>query len=147
MIMEKKIRVQYLPPADAGQPHKSPSPPPYAGSDSVKHEESLMETPNIMDTKSQIKGADSSVRGETQIPIGKSLADQLAAANAQIAELRAQLTDPQLRQRKLAEVKDDVKAKASSAVATARAQRTEGVPVQLAAALCLAAFLLAYFFF
>lgn len=83
---------------------------------------------------------------------GKSIADQLAEAKAQIASLTSQLGDPnsELRQRKVGDLAVDAKDKISAGVtnvAQTAAQAPGGVPVQLAAALCLLAFLLAYFFF
>ena len=81
----------------------------------------------------------------------KSLQEQLAEAKAQIQSLTAQLGDPKsdLRQKSVGELATDAKDKIAAGVTNIgrTSQAPEGVPVQLAAALCLLAFLLAYFFF
>ena len=78
----------------------------------------------------------------------KTVADQLTDARAQIAILTKQLTDS-AQQKNLGELATETKEKVSAGVTNIgrTSQAPEGVPVQLAAALCLAAFLLAYFFF
>lgn len=77
------------------------------------------------------------------------LKDQLAKAEATIASLKNEAASG-LRQRKAAVAKTlDEKNVAGQAQDLAQAVRqgTEGVPVQVAAVLCLVSFLLAYFFF
>jgi hypothetical protein len=70
----------------------------------------------------------------------EGLQEQLAAAKAQIAKLTSQLSDPQLRQRKVQE--------ASEMMQTVVQQSNEsGVPVQIVAGLCLLSFLIGYLFF
>ena len=75
------------------------------------------------------------------LPISnEGLQEQLAAAKAQIAKLTSQLSDPQLRQRKVQE--------ASEMMQTVVQQSNEsGVPVQIVAGLCLLSFLIGYLFF
>lgn len=79
----------------------------------------------------------------------ETLQQQLEAAKATIAQLRGQVQDEGLRERKTTAVKQDAQERISAA-ATAMGVQThaaDGVPVQIVAALCLLSFLLAYFFF
>jgi hypothetical protein len=74
----------------------------------------------------------------------------LAAARATIARLEAEIANQGLRQRKQAaqQAADAKDRAAQGAVATATQQpHTEGIPVQITAALCLMAFLIAWWFF
>jgi len=88
---------------------------------------------------------------ETISSASQTVADQLNEAKAQIAALTAQLGDPnsELRQRKVGDLATDAKDKITAGVTNMGRtdQAPGGVPVQIAAALCLLAFLLAYFFF
>ena len=82
----------------------------------------------------------------------EELKDQLAKAEATISTLKNEVASG-LRQRKAtAATASDDKSKAAQQPQLAQAERagqqgTEGVPVQIVAVLCLASFLLAYFFF
>lgn len=82
----------------------------------------------------------------------EELKDQLARAEATIASLKNEVAGG-LRQRKTAAASDSVADKSGPQQQLAQADRpaaqqgTEGVPVQIVAVLCLASFLLAYFFF
>jgi hypothetical protein len=70
----------------------------------------------------------------------EELQQQLAAAKAQIRKLTSQLSDPQLRQRRVHE--------ASEKMQTVVEQSQEpGVPLQVVAGLCLLTFLIGYLFF
>lgn len=70
----------------------------------------------------------------------QELQDQLAAAQSKIKELTNQLSDPQVRQRKVAEAQEKV--------ATVMQQTQEtGVPLHITAGLCLLSFLIAWLFF
>lgn len=70
----------------------------------------------------------------------QDLQDQLAAAQSKIKELTNQLSDPQVRQRKVAEAQEKV------ATVVQQAQDT-GVPLHITAGLCLISFLIAWLFF
>ncbi|KAK6348307.1 phosphatidylinositol-binding protein scs2 [Orbilia javanica] len=152
-IQEKKIRVTYLPveaPAprevESGAPVKSPSPPPYTSPSpdqlAVKSEVSQSRD-NVSETDIEPTEAH-----ETMPVVSKTVSDQLTEARAQIAVLTKQLKDG-TQQKNLGELATEAKEKVSAGVTNIgrTSQAPEGVPVQLAAALCLAAFLLAYFFF
>ncbi|RVD85706.1 uncharacterized protein DFL_004017 [Arthrobotrys flagrans] len=152
-IQEKKIRVTYLPaeaPAprevETGAPVKSPSPPPYTPPSpdqlAVKSEGSQARD-NVSETDAEPTEAH-----ETMPTVSKTVSDQLTEARAQIAVLTKQLKDG-AQQKNLGELATEAKEKVSAGVTNIgrTSQAPEGVPVQLAAALCLAAFLLAYFFF
>ncbi len=82
----------------------------------------------------------------------EELKDQLAKAEATISSLKNEVASG-LRQRKAAaSTASEDKSKAAQQPQLAQAERagqqgTEGVPVQIVAVLCLASFLLAYFFF
>ncbi len=81
----------------------------------------------------------------------EELKDQLAKAEATISNLKNEVASG-LRQRKAAATASEDKSKAAQQPQLAQAERpgqqgTEGVPVQIVAVLCLASFLLAYFFF
>ncbi|MCJ1259812.1 phosphatidylinositol-binding protein scs2 [Lignoscripta atroalba] len=74
---------------------------------------------------------------------------QLAEARATIAKLRQQAEDQVLRLRKSDAVNQDSRERISTGTTGMGVQQqpSEGVPVQIVAALCLLSFLLAYFFF
>ncbi|MCJ1243528.1 phosphatidylinositol-binding protein scs2 [Trapelia coarctata] len=79
----------------------------------------------------------------------ETLQQQLEAAKATIAQLRGQMQDDGLRERKASAVKQDAQERSTTATAGmgVQTQPADGVPVQIVAALCLLSFLLAYFFF
>ena len=98
--------------------------------------------------QSTLSGAASSVANA--IPTsGEDLRAQLLEAKATIAKLLQQGEERGLRQSKDGNGSPDTKEQNSSGMtATGIQQHTsEGVPVQMVAALCLLSFLLAYFFF
>ena len=76
----------------------------------------------------------------------EELKQQLAKAEALITSLKNEASSG-LRQRKSGAPGPDGKAAPSADLAQAIRQGTEGVPLQIVAALCLLSFLLAYFFF
>jgi hypothetical protein len=117
----------------------STAPPPYPIEDTPEQEdEKPEEKPDVKSTISQATTAVTSVAESTI----EELKAKLAQAEAQIANLR----ETGLRQRNVKGATTDEKytiARANQAVK----QTVEGVPVQMAAILCLVSFLLAYFFF
>jgi hypothetical protein len=160
-IQERKIRVNFLP-AGAGaavngvatHPEEEPpaysSPTPQFGSPSAHtpattsaSSKSLSEpkaaTSSSAESASTMGTAFAAVTNAVPTS-SEELQEQLAAARAQILKLTSQLSDPQLRQRKVQE--------ASEKVQTVVQQSNEsGVPVQIVAGLCLLSFLIAYLFF
>ena len=80
---------------------------------------------------------------------GQTLQQQLDAAKETIAGLRGQAEEQGLRQRKGDGASQDSRDRAAAGGTgmALQAPATEGVPVQIVAALCLLSFLLAYFFF
>jgi uncharacterized phage infection (PIP) family protein YhgE len=160
-IQERKIRVNFLPP-DAGSavngvathpeeepaPYSSPtpvfgSPSPHTPATTSAASKSISESKPATSSSAE----PSSTLGTTHAAVTNAvsasteeLQQQLAAAKAQIAKLTSQLSDPQLRQRKVQE--------ASEKMQTVVQQSNEsGVPVQIVAGLCLLSFLIAYLFF
>ena len=79
----------------------------------------------------------------------ETLQQQLEAAKATIAQLRDQMRDDGVRERKGSAVKQDAQDRATTGTTGlgVPTQPADGVPVQIVAALCLLSFLLAYFFF
>ncbi|KAF3906654.1 hypothetical protein ABW20_dc0109676 [Dactylellina cionopaga] len=150
LIQEKKIRVTYLPveaavsqTANSEAKVKSPSPPPYNSPSPESNHLAPKSEPSPSETDAEPTEAH-----EIMPSIPKTVSDQLAEARAQIATLTKQLKDS-AGQKNLGELAADAKGKIAAGVTNIgrTSQAPEGVPVQLAAALCLAAFLLAYFFF
>ncbi|KAI9163009.1 major sperm protein [Paramyrothecium foliicola] len=126
------------PSATAVESSQSPAPPSYS--------ESASEQPSAEDAKSEapksvISQAATTVSETAQVTY-EELKAKLAQAEAQIANL----TESGLRQRNVKSAVEDIK-KPAGEVAQAVKQSVEGVPVQIAALLCLLSFLLAYFFF
>ncbi|KAK4448250.1 vesicle-associated protein 2-2 [Podospora aff. communis PSN243] len=76
----------------------------------------------------------------------EDLKDKLAKAEATIASLKDQASSG-LKQRKVTSTLEEKAAAPVQALAQATRQGTEGVPIQIVAALCLVSFLLAYFLF
>ncbi|KAJ6263247.1 hypothetical protein Dda_1808 [Drechslerella dactyloides] len=152
-IQEKKIRVNYLPAEtpvlqNGESQRKSPSPPPYSSPspDSNGQSSKMDQTPtrdNVSETDAEPTEAH-----ETMQTVVKTVSEQLAEAKAQIVTLTRQLKDS-AKDKNLGELAAEAKQKVAAGVTNIgrTSQGPEGVPVQLAAALCLAAFLLAYFFF
>ncbi|KAF3924953.1 hypothetical protein ABW21_db0209558 [Orbilia brochopaga] len=153
-IQEKKIRVNYLP-AENPNPvlqngesqRKSTSPPPYSSpSPDSNAQTSKMDQTSTRDNISETD-IEPTEAHET-VPIIKTVTEQLAEAKAQIVTLTKQLKDS-AGTKNLGELATGAKEKVAAGVTNIgrTSQGPEGVPIQLAAALCLAAFLLAYFFF
>ncbi|KAH6874778.1 PapD-like protein [Thelonectria olida] len=126
-------------PGATDEPALSTAPPPYPIEDTPEQEdEKPEEKPEVKSTISQATTAVTSVAESTI----EELKAKLAQAEAQIANLR----ETGLRQRNVKSGNTEEKytvARANQAVK----QTVEGVPVQMAAILCLVSFLLAYFFF
>ncbi|KAK6341237.1 phosphatidylinositol-binding protein scs2 [Orbilia brochopaga] len=151
-IQEKKIRVNYLPAEtpvlqNGESQRKSPSPPPYSSPspDSNGQTSKTDQTP----TRDNVSETDAEpTEAHETVPIAKTVAEQLAEAKAQIVTLTRQLKDS-ASNKNIGELATGAKEKVAAGVTNIgrTSQAPEGVPVQLAAALCLAAFLLAYFFF
>ncbi|KPM34945.1 hypothetical protein AK830_g11629 [Neonectria ditissima] len=116
----------------------STSPPPYATEDLSGHDDEPEEKPEARSAFSQ---ATTAVAATAESAVDE-LKAKLAQAEAQIASLK----ETGLRQRVKNTTSEDVK---QAVIKTNQAvkQTVEGVPVQLAAILCLISFLLAYFFF
>ncbi|EAA31444.2 hypothetical protein GE21DRAFT_8371 [Neurospora crassa] len=168
-VQEKKIRVLWLPPF--GEETTSPvAATPIRPSTSSRAEETPAPFTSPSETRSStvdtrdIKqesdvgenfqstvAAVASTAQHTASETYEQLKEQLAKAQATIASLQNDAASG-LRQRKAA-VADAVGEQASNVQATAQdlaqsaRQGTEGVPVQIAAVLCLVSFLLAYIFF
>jgi hypothetical protein len=115
------------------EPNSPPLAPP-SYSESAKEEAK----PEI---KSTIAQAAAAVSDTAQVTY-EELKAKLVQAEAQVAKL----TESGLRQRNVKSAVEDAK-KPAGEMAQAVKQTVEGVPVQIAALLCLVSFLLAYFFF
>lgn len=159
-IQERKIRVNFLPPGTGsavnGVAHPEEEPPAYS-SPSPQFGSPAAHTPAAASSSSKSVNdskASSSSAAEPSTAMGSAYASvtsaiptsneelqqQLAAAKAQILSLTSQISDPQVRQRKVQE--------ASEKMQTVVQQTNEsGVPVQIVAGLCLLSFLIAYLFF
>ncbi|KAI1958640.1 phosphatidylinositol-binding protein scs2 [Ophidiomyces ophidiicola] len=170
-IQERKIRVNYLAPADApstnGAPaeddasalHASPANPkfetpsvptraaPVAAAAGIA--EPPIPPPNLKSEPQELDSASASQNTKkvrqrvTFSSAGEDVESQLEDARAQIQALKQQVADSELRQRKAAPKQN------ASEMATLQQQShpSGGVPVQMVAGLCLLSFLLAYFFF
>jgi hypothetical protein len=145
-IQEKKIRVLFLPADEQAGGNKQDasfdSSPPYAAPTSSQ-------TPSVSSPASgSVSKAETT--DATVVPSDNDdLQSQLVEARAKISRLEAELKDQGVRLRKTAGVASDSKERITSgAVGMGMStQAPEGIPVQICAALCLAAFLIAWFFF
>lgn len=156
-IQEQKIRVQFLPAGstlqsngvtseDQPPAYSSPTPafgsPAPAGANDAKSTntvESARSTASNVAEATGISAAASAV--SNSVPRNQDdLQQQLAAAQARIKDLSNQLSDPQFRQRKVAEAQEKVQS-------VVQQSQESGVPLQIVAALCLISFLIAYLFF
>ncbi|EWC47016.1 hypothetical protein DRE_03778 [Drechslerella stenobrocha 248] len=156
LVQEKKIRVVYLPPdtpawqnGETSAKGKSPSPPPYSSpSPESNHQTTKADHLSARDNVSEADDVEPSEAHETVQTAPKSVTEQLTEARAQIITLTKQLKDS-ANSKSLGGLATETKEKVAAGVTNIgrTSQAPEGVPVQLAAALCLAAFLLAYFFF
>ena len=160
-IQERKIRVNFLPPGAgsavngiAAHPEEEPpaysSPSPQFGSPATHTPAAVSSSSkSVNDSKAPTSSAaePSTAMGSAYASVTNAiptsteeLQQQLAAAKAQISRLSSQISDPQVRQRKVQE--------ASEKMQTVVQQSNEsGVPVQIVAGLCLLSFLIAYLFF
>ena len=157
-IQERKIRVNFLAPGtsttaiNGASHHEEPpaysSPSPQFGSPSQQQTPDTRQAPREETPKSYaaqaaeatgLSGAAAAVANAVPTS-SEDLKAQLAAANDQISKLTGQLSDPQVRQRKVQEASDKMQ--------TVVQQTNEGgVPLQIVAGLCLLSFLVAYLFF
>ncbi|KAH8673006.1 PapD-like protein [Ilyonectria robusta] len=117
----------------------STAPPPYPTEDTPVQDEEPEEKP---EAKSTISQATTAVTSAAEATVD-ALKAELAQAEAQIAALK----ETGLRQRNVKSASVDDEKRAVAKVNQAVKQTVEGVPVQIAALLCLISFLLAYFFF
>ena len=162
-IQEQKIRVQFLPagadvtstPAATSrglsadeQPPAYSSPTPVYGSPAPASDAKSpsMSTSTKSTANSTAESAQSSLAGAAAtitniIPTNQQeLQAQLDAAKARISDLTNQLSDPQLRQRKIAETQEKVQT-------VIQQSQDSGVPLHITAALCLLSFIIAWAFF
>ncbi|KAH6986234.1 PapD-like protein [Ilyonectria sp. MPI-CAGE-AT-0026] len=117
----------------------STAPPPYPTEETPVQDEEPEEKP---EAKSTISQATTAVTSAAEATVD-ALKAKLAQAEAQIASLK----ETGLRQRNVKSASVDDEKRAVAKVNQAVKQTVEGVPVQIAALLCLISFLLAYFFF
>lgn len=168
-VQEKKIRVVYLSPESStsgaavtplkngvnGVSTETPdtAPPAYSNR-SPSPEETF--TPDNRRTSSVVKNDDESAKSATSNQAGPSIAQQAAAAAPTYEEIKAQLEAAQatlasyakeggLRMRKVA--KGETDNETVNNIAHQVQAGTQGVPLQIVAALCLISFLLAYLLF
>jgi dsRNA-specific ribonuclease len=140
-IQEKKIRVTFLAPSGTStsstngiKTETDEKPPSYSASSPSPQFGSPAPT-----EKSVL--AESAHSVAAAIPTStEELKAQLAAAQRQIAKLTQDLKDPAVRQRKVAEAQEKVQT-------VVQQSQDGGVPLHIAAALCLVSFLIAYLFF
>lgn len=126
-------------PGATNETSPSTAPPPYPTEDTPVQDEEPEEKPEAKSTISQATTAVASA-AETTVDALKA---KLAQAEAQIASLK----ETGLRQRNVKSAPVDDEKRAVAKMNQAVKQTVEGVPVQIAALLCLISFLLAYFFF
>lgn len=159
-IQERKIRVQFLPPSSGatetqsnGVSHEE-QPPAYSSPTQIYGSPGPASTadsksPSTAETarSSVAKAAEATgVTGAAAAVVNAmpqsqdELKQQLSAAQAKISELTNQLSDPQVRQRKVAEAQEKVQT-------IVQQSQESGVPLHITAALCLVSFLIAYLFF
>lgn len=105
----------------------------------------------VSNIQSALGGAAASVTNAVPTS-GEDLSAQLAEANATISKLKQQAEEQVLRQRESDAIKKDAQERITTGMTGTDLQQqqpqpVDGVPVQIAAALCLLSFLLAYFFF
>ncbi len=153
-IQEKKIRVSFLPAegSSAGglattheedQPpaYSSPSPPAVTPRKSMGTDKEVGEGAAAGGVAGAVAGVASAAPSNQE-----ELKQQLADAQNQIKRLQEQVTEG-IRQRKPQETASKAAESVQQTLSNASQQAPGGVPVQIAALLCLVCFLLAYFFF
>jgi hypothetical protein len=177
-LVERKIRVNWLPAGSADAPHRpistpnkqaiangandtpdvsrtysspgarddSPSssaPPPYHSPQEPSYEENRPKSmQSDFEVKSAISQATTSIKETAELTY-----EELKAKLAQAEQRLISLKDSGLRQRNVKSDSNDDEKRPMAQTAQAIQQTVEGVPVQMAAILCLVSFLLAYFFF
>ncbi|KAL3608592.1 phosphatidylinositol-binding protein scs2 [Fusarium poae] len=175
-LVERKIRVNWLPAGSADAPHRpistpnkqaiangandtpdvsrtysspnarddspvSSAPPPYQSPQESYEENRPKSMQSDFEVKSAISQATASIKETAELTY-EELKAKLAQAEQQLVSLK----DSGLRQRNVKSDSNDEKRPVAQ-TAQAIQQTVEGVPVQMAAILCLVSFLLAYFFF
>ncbi|CEI67316.1 hypothetical protein FVEN_g5782 [Fusarium venenatum] len=176
-LVERKIRVNWLPAGSADAPHRpistpnkqaiangandtpdvsrtyssptarddspvSSAPPPYQSPNEHSYEERPKSMQSDFEVKSAISQATTSIKETAELTY-EELKAKLAQAEQQLVSLK----DSGLRQRNVKSDSNDDEKRPMAQTAQAIQQTVEGVPVQMAAILCLVSFLLAYFFF
>lgn len=160
-IQEQKIRVEFLtagaatpstPQVNGGLGASEEQPPAYYSSSTygspapasdAKSPSSVSANRQVTEAANTASATASSAATSIINAIPKSQEDlnaQLKAAQARIQDLTNQLSDPQVRQRKVAETQEKVQQVVQQAQDT-------GVPLHITAALCLVSFLIAWLFF
>ncbi|KAM5352680.1 hypothetical protein ACJ41O_005402 [Fusarium nematophilum] len=128
-------------PALNDQSPSAGAPPPYQ-SDEAPVEDEKAQLEDAAEPKSTITQATTAVKEAAELTY-EELKAKLSQAEAQIVALK----ESGLRQRNVKSASSEDEKKPLSQAAQAVNQTVEGVPVQMAAILCLVSFLLAYFFF
>ncbi|KAM0432275.1 hypothetical protein ACHAPT_004815 [Fusarium lateritium] len=119
----------------------APAPPPYQP-EHVPEEDEQPQPAEEPEVKSTVAQATAAVKEAAEVSY-EELKAKLSQAEAQIVSLR----ETGLRQRNVKPVSNEEEKRPMLQTAQAVNQTVEGVPVQMAAILCLISFLLAYFFF
>ncbi|KAI1421095.1 putative integral ER membrane protein Scs2 [Xylaria sp. FL1777] len=164
LVQEKKIRVSFLDPksspatdATVSTPNKSTpvnggdaspdvAPPAYSSPSAGRSEPKLSaEEESHPQEKASFAAPVAVATTKNSEPTFEEVKEQLLQAEKLIAQLKKD--DSGLRQRKIAGIAEDKPSAKPSELAQAARAGTEGVPVQIAAILCLLSFLLAYAFF
>ncbi|KAF5234993.1 hypothetical protein FANTH_11832 [Fusarium anthophilum] len=124
-------------------PSSSAAPPPYQSpKESAYEDEKPKSTYEESEVKSTIAQATTAIKETAELTY-EELKAKLAQAEQQLVALK----DSGLRQRNVKAGSSDDDKRPLAQTAQAVTQTVEGVPVQMAAILCLVSFLLAYFFF
>ncbi|CUS11581.1 unnamed protein product [Tuber aestivum] len=156
-IQEKKIRVVFLQPGELSapngdvpfEPHQSP--PPYSDPAPAQHEgpSSHQSVEPIPIPKPEPKAAEYNMPAQSRNVGGPDMSIKLAEAEATIAKLQQQLNEQNTREDPTtAEAPDSKELMAEGGIGVGLATHPpEGISVQACAAMCLAAFFLAYLFF
>lgn len=153
---KKKIRVVYRSPNElgngvtAGDNVFDSSPPPYNSASAAQDTEfnpahSTTSRPVSHGEAYNSAPGDDSTAVATTSPEEKTA--ELAAARAKIAALEAELKEQGLRFRRTTETEAEKRSTDSKGGMGMTTHPPEGIPVQICAALCLAAFFIAWFFF
>ncbi|KAI1013234.1 hypothetical protein LB503_001521 [Fusarium chuoi] len=124
-------------------PSSSAAPPPYQSpKESAYEDDKPKSTYEESEVKSTIAQATTAIKETAELTY-EELKAKLAQAEQQLVALK----DSGLRQRNVKSASSDDDKRPLAQTAQAVTQTVEGVPVQMAAILCLVSFLLAYFFF